>query len=322
MLLASDKGEWESFQVLRYAYLRSTDGKRHWLDPGPFDQDDWNPDKLHASDVGACPRAVAYRLLGTPEKPRSRASAANRQVMFWAGYRLHYLTYSALNWAGLLLSHETRVPMPNGWTGAFDATFKPTLDSETMLYGMKTVLPNALKHGYDWDYPKTKDCLQEGVYGLYLPYLKRAAEEYSDRAGSNTPKICEFDLAPWSAKATEVMASLEDVRDRLPELPELLSPVLAPSYWKKRKLNAYYLKSLSYQADWRCGYCDYHLTKKVDGFGVTQSDSVCKPYNLRPTEVATFKDGHMISCKKEFEVLVDQHFKNLVPEYEYEDDDD
>lgn len=313
MELTSDRGTFASFQHLRAAYLASKDGAKYWLDPGPFAQDDWQADVLHASEIGGCVRATMYRLLGTPEKPRSESSKANRAIMFWAGYRAHFLSYSALNWAGLLLAHEEKVALPDGWTGRLDARFLN--HSQEYVYDMKTVLPNALKYSYDM--PKEKDCLQIGVYAGHTG-LGKAVIEYTDRAGSNTPMVCEVDGQEWAGKAAAMMVQFEEARDSLPDLPPTLDPVYSGSYWKRRGEPFRDLKSITYAAPWNCGYCDYHLTG-LDG--KTDSASACHPYNEPQKEVATFKTGHLLKCESGHEQGVERwlgsHLKTVpIPEEE------
>ena len=88
MIYSSERGTFDSLQMLRAAYLVAPDWQKFWLSADTAIEKSWPKDVLHASDVGGCPRAAMYRLLGTPEKPRSASSKANRQVMFWAGYHL------------------------------------------------------------------------------------------------------------------------------------------------------------------------------------------------------------------------------------------
>lgn len=322
----SDRGSWASLQLLRAAYLKSEDGERYWLDPTPFGANEWESDKLHLSELGACPRAIAYRLIGVPPKPRSRSSAANREVMFWSGYRFHYLTYSALNWAGLLVDHEIAVKLPEPWTGRADAIIRPNIHADRIIgYDMKTVLPNALKYG--WDMPKEKDCLQLGGYahgGLFGP----AVLEYADRAGSNTPKECEVDALAWARRVPARMRELEAVREAVPELPETLPPAYNGHFREADNVGT--LDTVSLDPDWRCGYCDYHLTKKerrpnpntgrLKIFGWTQAESTCKPYNSPPLEVCKWNGGRPITKSGHedgVEAWLDSHPKHYeIPEEE------
>jgi hypothetical protein len=315
MKFSSDKGEWDSLQIMRDEYLNSQDGEKFWLDPNPFSQDKWNPDAIHASDVGGCPRAAMYRLRGEPEKPRSAKSKANRTVMFWAAYRFHFLGYSALNWAGLLMGHELDVGMPEGWAGRADALIQVTPDSEPILYDMKTVLPNALKK-YRWDHPKDKNCMQVYEYGKQLG-IHKALIEYTDRAGSERPELCEIDLDEWADEATYRELELESYRDHLPELPPILEPVLKGSYWKVRNINRRDVKSVSYGPSFECSYCNYHLHLKDSG---TQASSSCHPYFKPPEVVAEFKQGRLIRCTKGHEDGVAAWLGSHVTSYQIEEE--
>ena len=305
MKYTSERGEFASLQQLRAAYLASSDGAKYWLDPTPFAPEEWEPDTLHASDIGSCPRKVAYRLSHAPQKPRSSSSEANRAIMFWAGYRLHYLTYSALEWADLLLCHEQPVDFPKDWGGRLDAIIFPdhTHPENKVLYDMKTVLPNALKYSYDM--PKAKDCLQIGSYALFRPdNIQDGVIEYCDRAGSNTPKECEVMLGHvWPLKASDLMKTLEAARDGLPDLPDTLPQTYAPHFkWDGSRMN---LDSIDLVTPWDCGYCDYHLTRKEKRlnpvtkrqkeYGWTCADSLCKPVNAPPVQVATYNNGELFS---------------------------
>ena len=257
-----------------------------------------------------------YRLSHEDEKPRSESSKANRAIMFWSGYRLHYLTYSALNAAGLLIAHEEPVSLPDGWTGRLDARILPTPDAQPILYGLKTVLPNALKYSYDM--PKEKDCLQEAVYGSSPDVFEtQALEEYADRAGSNTPLECVFELAEWIPQAQAKMREFEKARDELPYLPEVLPPVYVGSYWKRRGENYRDLKTVSYQPDWRCSYCSFHLHLKDSG---TQASSSCHPYFKPPEVVAEFKNTKLIRCTKGHEDGVAAWLGSHVTSYQIEEE--
>jgi hypothetical protein len=333
-MYVTEHGEFPTLQQLRAAYLRSKDGEKYWLDPTPFAQSVWEPRMLHASDVGGCARQAMYRMLGTPEKPRSKSSAANREIMFWAGYRFHYLTYSALEWAGLLISYERPLTMPPGWTGQCDALFledhsMPVKDN-LVLYDCKTVLPNALK--YSWDMPKKDNVLQVTCYAHHfkadlerLGHIKIGLIEYTDRAGSNTPKECPIDTLMMVPDVLRRMQYLELCAERLPALPPTLPPVLVPSYWKKRNEPFKYLKTVTLKTPWNCGYCDYHLTEKVSkDWSRTCSDSTCKPTNNEPKVIAEFApNGHCTSVDKMHLEALDEFLETMprtIPIEEEEDD--
>jgi hypothetical protein len=326
MAYVSDRGTFATLQLLRAAYLKSPDGEKYWLDPTPFGGDEWDPETLHLSELGACPRAIAYRLSGEPEKPRSLSSIANREVMFWAGYRFHYLTYSALNWAGLLVDHEIAAKLSHGWSGRADAIIRPVQHGEDLIgYDMKTVLPNALK--YVWDMPKTKDCLQVGGYA-FASLFDKAVIEYADRAGSNTPKECEVAAGAWAKRVPAIMAELEHVRDNVPELPPILPQVYNGHF--KEQGNAGTLDTITLENDWRCNYCDYHLTKKerrlnphtkrMKIHGWTQKESSCKPPNAPGVVVCQWNGGNPKTTpghEDGVEAWLDSHPKHYeIPEEE------
>jgi hypothetical protein len=258
-----------------------------------------------------------YRLRGEPEKPRSAKSKANRAVMFWAGYRFHFLTYSALNWAGVLVGHEVDVRMKEGWAGRADALIKVTPDSMPILFDEKTVLPNALKN-YRYDMPKAKDCIQVTGYGQSLA-VNKALIEYTDRAGSNDPQLCEVNLDEWVDETVYRTMELEAYRDHLPDLPPTLEPVYTGSFWKRRNEPWKDLKNISFGAPWACGYCDFHLHLKGSG---THSESSCKPFFEKPEEVASFKHGSLVSVKKGHEDGVAAWLASHVTSYVIEEEDD
>lgn len=325
-MYVSDRGTFATLQLLRAAYLHSHDGEKYWLDPTPFGGDEWDPETLHISELGACPRAIAYRLTGTPVKPRGKAAAANREIMFWSGYRLHYLTYSALNWAGLLVDHEIPAVLPDGWSGRADALIRPNQHADRIIgYDMKTVLPNALK--YAWDMPKEKDCLQVGGYA-FASLFGPAVIEYADRAGSNTPKECEVDAGAWAKRVPAIMKRLEEVRDNVPELPPMLPQAYVGHF--KEADNAGTLDTVTLETEWRCGYCDYHLTKqerrfnpqtkRMKKYGWTQNESTCKPINEPPRVVCQWNGGDPKTTsghESGVEAWLDSHPKSYeIPEEE------
>lgn len=285
------RGEFGSLQILRAAYIEAPDRFKYRL----LQEDaSWDKSVLHASDTSGCPRAVMYRLLGTPEKPRSKKAAANRIVMLERGTDYHWLTYSALNWAGILVGHEIPAAPREGWAGSMDALIRPNHESDSVVgFDEKTVLPNMLIY-HRADTPKDKDCTQLGAYCLTQPF-KWGLIEYTDRAGSNNPEECEFDASQWMEKAVERMDALEMWQGLLPELPPTLEPEFVAHYSDHK------LDSVTSERPWSCDYCDFHLTKKerrinpasgrMKEYGWTCSDSTCKPVNVPPRIVAEVKNG-------------------------------
>jgi hypothetical protein len=312
MNLTTKRGEFPDFAQLRAAYLKSDDGQTYWLDPGPFCQDEWKSELMHISELGGCPREVAYRLTGVPEKPRSEASKANMALMFFVGYRVHHISYSAMNWAGILVKHEYEVELPFPWTGRGDALFLPDYEKdETWAYDMKTVLPAAIKYSYE--FPKPKDTLQLGGYNA----APMGVVEYADRGGQNTPVVCEVNVADWHGKAVERMGVFDAMWDALPDLPPILPPVLTGSYWKARGENRRDLKTISLGPDWRCSYCSRHLHLKDSG---TQASSSCHPYFKPPEVVAEFKNTKLIRCTKGHEDGVAAWLGSHVTSYQIEEE--
>jgi hypothetical protein len=317
-MIVSERGEFGSLQELRCAYLKSRDGGKFWLDPTPFGVDGWEKKLLHISDVAGCPRAAMYRLAEYPEKRRSTMSAANREIMFWAGYRFHYLTYSALDWADLLVAHERPLEVPEGWSGQLDALFVADYRKgleDLVLYDMKTELPNAIK--YAWDKPKYGHVLQIALYRHFLREERtldpqRTVVEYADRAGANAPLLCWLDderLKRAAREGLERMRFLEECRDALPDLPDTLKPELSPSYWKARGEPWRYVKTVSYGPSWLCGYCEYHQTEQD---GRTSYDSLCHPFNEPKAVVAEYhQNGHAKSICQGFEQRVGDYLAGL-----------
>jgi hypothetical protein len=310
MKYLTNRGEFATLQLLRAAYLDAPDWQKFWIDARTITEQPWTKGLLHASDVGGCPRATMYRLLDTPEKPRGEKSKANRKVMFWAGYHFHYLTYSALSWAGILLYHEEPVKLPDGWTGTLDAEIVP-LESDTFVFDEKTVMPNTLNYGYDL--PKLPNCLQLTVYGDAVDNLNGLLE-YTDRAGSNDPRECPVDLSEYVEAKNTIMKTLETQRDMLPELPPELEQVYVPHYTRdKSDPDWMVMKTIAVETPWNCGYCDYHLTReesrvnpasgRMKKYSWTQPESTCHPHNVPPVDVAELSPvGTLISCKSGHEV--------------------
>jgi hypothetical protein len=285
MIYTTDKGEFATLAELRFAYLKS--GEHIRLDPGHTGMDEWQPDKLHASQVGYCPRMQMYRFQGAPKKVQANLTQANEALMFWIAYRIHYLTYEAFEWAGILKGYEVSL-MDGLWAGRADAIITPDGEDE-WLYDCKTTRPNAFK--YSESFPKKEACLQLGSYGTARPEVKKGIVEYVDRGGSNIPIECVIDLAEWHEPALSRMSLLEQALEALPDLPPMLEESFVPHYRKAPKQDYKDLKSVTLECSWECGYCDWHHTNPDD---TTRPESPCKPPNHPPIEVAkvrTQKEG-------------------------------
>jgi hypothetical protein len=232
------------YQSIRAAYIAAGQP-----DVGIVRHDEWwDSSILHLSDLGSCPRQVALRVGGYPEKIVSEDAKNNKRVMFWLAYELHYLTYSAMRWAGLLYDYELKVEAPTGWSGRLDMLHVDKPGSEKLvLYDEKTSHPNQMK--YSKSLPKKKDMLQIISYYLYPPVtpIDEVRIEYADRGGQNTPQVKVIVPSEWLTK--EVASAMVELEEALVNTPEPLSRefVIADNE-----------KSVYLRRDWRCKYCPYY----------------------------------------------------------------
>lgn len=280
MRLRTTQGVFDTLAELRYAYMQS--GEDMNLDPGHTGANDWESHKLHASEIGYCPRATAYRLLGAPKKVQANLTKANEALMFWQGYRIHYLTYEAMMWGGILVAYEVPVLDTEVWAGRADAIFLPDFqnEDEEWLYDAKTTRPNAFK--FARSFPKEEACLQLGAYGTKRPNIHHGIIEYIDRGGSNIPVECEIDVDKWARFAAQRMVEREFVRDTIAgkdlktaTLPPVLEQEIVPEYRKARNMPYKDLKGACLKRNWQCSYCDYHATDPETD--ETRLESICFP---------------------------------------------
>ena len=293
MKLITEKGEFDSFAELRYAFIKQNKAAI------PVSTDEWESTTLHASEVGYCPRATMLRICGAPPKVQANLTQANEALLFAIAYFAHYLTYEAMKWAGILVASEE--PLLDGlWSGRCDAIFLPDCahPEQEMLYDAKTTRPNAFK--YADSFPKEQHCLQLGAYGTSrrCTDILFAVIEYIDRGGSNPPVECHINLLEWTPKAQAKMDEREamyhecagkDWQDA--PLPPVLAESYVPHYRKARGMEYKDLKSVTWECSWECSWCKLHHTH-IDGS--TRPDSPCKPPNHAPVEVAkmrTQKEG-------------------------------
>lgn len=292
MNLHTTQGDFKSFAELRYAFMQQNKAAI------PVPTDEWESTTLHASEVGYCPRATMLRICGAPPKVQNNLTKANEALMFAMGYFAHYLTYAAMEWAGILVaSEESLLDLP--WSGRCDAIFLPDYEKpeDEWLYDAKTTRPNAFK--YSESFPKEPHCLQVGAYATSLRCrFANGVIEYIDRGGSNPPVECVINLLEWAPKAQALMDEREamyhecvgkDWKDA--PLPPVLEEGFVPHYRKARGEEWKDLKSVTYDAPWQCSWCQMHHTNTDD---TTRPESPCKPPNHAPIEVAkvrTQKEG-------------------------------
>jgi len=282
MKLITNKGPFSTFAELRFAYLKS--GEDMGLDPKHVGSDEWDAGLLHASEVGYCPRMQCLRLGGAEKQVQANLTAANEALMFWVAYRIHYVTYEAMQWSGILCGHEVAL-FEEPWAGRADALFRPDIDDpQEWLYDCKTVRPNAMK--YTESFPKEAHCLQLGAYASKVAAFDGVIE-YVDRGGSNPPIECVISLEPWVVRAMIRMNDIEDWTHR-DELPPILEETFVPHYRKARGKDWKELVSITLDASWECSYCLAHHT---DMEGRTLTTSPCQPHNHKPLEVGKKEKG-------------------------------
>lgn len=305
MKYQTHKGEFETLQEMRYGYLQS--GEAMHIDPGHAEANEWERDKLHASEVGYCPRMQMLRISGAEVKPQANLTKANEAVMFWTANRLHYLAFEAMEWAGVLDECEVSL-MSAPWAGRADAILFPNIEqSSKVLYDMKTVRGNAMK--YTESFPKEAHCLQLGAYATKAD-CRVGIIEYVDRSGSMPPIECVVVLDEWKERAKHRMDLLQDQLEALPDLPPTLPEQFVAHYTKKRNQPYKELTSVTYDCSWECSYCSFHHT---DTEGRTSSNSPCKPPNHAPVLCAKREKGSWVYPKMEagLEEFLASHEKTI-----------
>jgi hypothetical protein len=223
-----------------------------WLD-SKKEEKDRDPKRLFVSDVGKCPRMVAYRMLETEMDFKAEQSKVNKTIMFDLAEHIEALLAEALKESGSLIAYQDGIDLSPriNWGGRLDIV--ATYNGGPRIIEVKTVHPNAFN--YELDY-YNHQC-QAAVYDMYwwntpehheLPLLV-----YFDRGGQNTPveQVVDYDADEIHMQ----MDNLEAMRDKLPELPGQMPKELhVRSYSKKIVL----------EPDHQCSYCDYALTCQPD----------------------------------------------------------
>jgi len=231
-------------------------------DKEPFDRKE---NRLYVTDVGKCPRCVAYRLLNEKKNPKADQTVVNEEIMFDLAEHMETTLIDALRWKGMLLGEQGPVPMDDreNWGGRYDIFADY---GGRRIIEVKTTRSNA----FNYALPKREHEYQAIIYHAYLePELE--LEElplliYFDRGGSNTPQEHMVKADVWD-EAKALMDDLDAMRTALPELPPHL-----PKEYHLRSYN----KEVKEEPDHRCGYCDYS-----DACGCDQSTH----------RVAYLKDG-------------------------------
>jgi hypothetical protein len=228
---------------------------------------EWEPGKLHISDLGSCPRQVHLRIGGKKGKETPQAQLDLKEIMFWAAYNLHYLVYNALDFDERLLSYEKNPEhVWEGWGGRYDCEHSE--GAKTILLDVKSTHPNIIR--FAKTLPKKEWMLQLGGYYDCLDVKPDEVRVLVvDRGGSNT--WMPFTV-PMTAELKEDVQKerhiLEDARtsepDALPRAFKISGDAERQvEYWTQvARGNTPHGKpptqpALMLDGDWRCGYCEY-----------------------------------------------------------------
>ena len=213
-----------------------------------------DPERLFLSDIGKCPREVAYRMLGTKKDPRTPQEDINSTIMFDLAERIENNLIQTMRYNGMLIAEQGDVTMPDreNWGGRFDIVADYF---GRRVIEVKSVYPGAFNYDLVERYPQHHH--QANAYDHYC------AEEYEldappllsywDRGGQNTPQEIGVQFS-WYTTSQE-MDVLDGSRDRLPELPDRLGKVMNLKSW---------YKEIILEPDPRCKkpYCKYTETCK------------------------------------------------------------
>lgn len=213
-------------------------------------------ERLFLSDIGKCPREVAYRLLGTEKDPETEQEKINKTIMFDLAERIEANLIEALEAEGMLIAEQDDVHMPDrtNWGGRFDIIADY---NGRRIIEVKSVYPGAFNYDLVERYPQHHH--QANAYDMYCrdAYLLDAPPllSYWDRGGQNTPREVPVQFT-WTDTVRE-MDRLEVARAELPELPPKLGKVLNLKNW---------YKDIMLEPDGRCKrpYCKYTETCKQD----------------------------------------------------------
>ena len=175
-----------------------------------------DPKRLFLSDIGKCPRQVAYRLLQTPEEYESEQEKINKTIMFDLAEHIEETLWKALEENGMGVAYQPEIPMPDreNWGGRGDI-IADYLGRRVLE--VKSIYPGAFKHDIDYathqHQARSYDHYLSELYKLDAPPLV----PYFDRGGQNTPQEVLVDKT-WE-ETCALMDELDEVRGNLPDLP-------------------------------------------------------------------------------------------------------
>lgn len=219
------------------------------------EEKDRDPARLYVSDMGKCPRMVAYRIQQTELDPVAEQSKVNKTIMFDLAERIEANLADALRAEGNLLGYQDGISLlpHENWGGRLDivAMYK----GSPRIIEVKTIHPNAFNH--DIDYPQHH--MQAAVYDIYYDWAGAQHDYpivvYFDRGGQNTS--IEQDCGYSRAEIESEMRKLEQAREYA------LRGDLPPKMKKELKLRSYG-KQIVLEPNHQCAYCDYAMTCKPD----------------------------------------------------------
>jgi len=219
------------------------------------EEKDRDPARLYVTDMGKCPRMVAYRIQQTEVDPVAEQSRINKTIMFDLAERIEVNLADALRAEGNLLGYQDGISLlpHENWGGRLDivAMYK----GSPRIIEVKTIHPNAFNH--DIDYPQHH--MQAAVYDIYYDWAGTQHDNpivvYFDRGGQNTS--VEQDCGYSRGEIEAQMVLLENARTTA------LAGELPPQMPKVLKLRSY-AKQVMLEPSHQCTYCDYAMTCKPD----------------------------------------------------------
>ena len=207
-------------------------------------------DRLYVTDVGRCPRSVAYDLMGAKKRTLSKHKAANKRFMFRLAHHVETDVGQALAHARIeyISQHPLEIDDHENWGGRPDFVI---VRNGEMAYGIevKSLHPNAFR----FELPKKEHIYQTTIYKEYTKTPEDWLLWYGDRGGANTPQ--QFVVSSLLRDdCARLMDELDAVRAALPDIPPPAPKVL--KFTDKIRGVAQY-KKVRLVPDWHCEYCDH-----------------------------------------------------------------
>ena len=217
---------------------------------------DWDMDKVHASDLGKCPRKMSHRLHHSPAVDKSMGEQDSELRQFYVANIIHNLIYNAFVWDERLEDFEVDLTpwMPDGITGTCDGIWE-NFDGEYEVLDAKSLHPNW--RSYMKSYPKMENVAQLSMYYFALKKrstvidkkMVRARMYYVGRGDKTRGLECPFDpdAALLRSQIDELIVARNTEPDQLPVMPKVLKKTGGDTRLTKIEL----------VPDWNCEWCDY-----------------------------------------------------------------